>query len=118
MGRGRWGRSDPGYAVAELAGAEVHRVLKPGGVFFWIPLSDRNASAASGQQGEPNRPQRRHGGLRVGISGGDITSNGQACFYAASDKRRILPPHAWNLEVIEHREHTHILQPCRSIYSE
>lgn len=114
----RCGISHTGFDVAEKAVAEVWRVLKPGGIFFWIPFSDRHSSAASGRQGADREPWRVHGGLRQDITEGDITGNGQACFYGKSDVQRILAPFRWKLEALEYMEYTDMLEPYRSVYAE
>ncbi len=114
----RCGISHTSFGMAEKAIAEVLRVLKPGGIFFWIPFSDRHSSAASGRQGDKADQGRIHGGLRVGIDEGDIVGNGQACFYNQSDIQRILPYDLWELEVMEHMEYYNVLRPLRSVYAE
>lgn len=114
----RCGISHTGFDVATRAIAEVHRVLAPGGVFFWIPFSDRHSSAASGRQGDASDVGRRHGGLRLEITEGDIIGNGQACFYGISDVQRMLSTQPWRLEHLEYMEYTNMLDPYRSIYAE
>ena len=114
----RCGISHTGFDVGQKAIAEAHRVLKTGGIFFWIPFSDEHSSAASGQQGDTHDPGRIHGGLRVHIDAGDIIGNGQACFYGKSDIQRLLPPPAWKLECLEHMQYEDILLPYRSVYAE
>ena len=113
----RCGISHTGFDVAAQALGEVARVLRPGGVLFWIPFSDRHSSAASGRQGDPDTPGRVHGGLREDICEGDITGNGQACFYSASDIQRLLPPPVWRLENLVHIEYADFLVPCRPVYA-
>ena len=114
----RCGISHTGFDVAELAIAEVNRVLRPGGVFFWIPFSDEHSSAASGRQGDSHDPGRVHGGLRLDISEGDIIGNGQACFYGKADVQRLLSPPHWNVETLEHMQYVNVLEPYRSVYAE
>ena len=114
----RCGISHTGFDVAEKAVAEVWRVLKPGGVFFWIPFSDRHSSAASGRQGAGDESWRVHGGLRLDIAEGDIAGNGQACFYGKGDVQRILAPCRWQLEALEYMEYADMLEPYRSVYAE
>ena len=110
--------SHTGFTMAEQAIGEAHRVLKPGGIFFWIPFSDRHSSAASGRQGDREDAGRIHGGLRMDIDEGDIVGNGQACFYNQGDIQRVLPPKLWKLEVMEHMEYYNVLRPLRSVYAE
>ena len=114
----RCGISHTGFDVAHCAIAEVHRVLCPGGVFFWIPFSDEHSSAASGRQGDTADTTRVHGGLRRDIAEGDIIGNGQACFYGKSDVQRLLPAPLWRLEKLEHMEYVNVLEPYRSVYAE
>ena len=113
----RCGISHTGFDVAAQALGEVARVLRPGGVFFWIPFSDRHSSAASGVQGDTSDQGRIHGGLRLDIREGDITGNGQACFYGAMDIQRLIRPPLWQLEHMVHLEYADFLVPCRSVYA-
>lgn len=120
----RCGISHTGFSVARLALAQIHRVLKPGGVFFWIPFSDRHSSAASGQgiaSGEPGdlgEIPRVYGGLRSQISEGDIVGTGQACFYGPADIQKLLGAPLWTLEELVHNEYCNVLEPYRSVYAE
>lgn len=114
----RCGISHTGFGVAAMALAEIHRVLKDKGVFFWIPFSDRHSSAASGQAGDPAEGQRVYGGLRKNISEGDIVGNGQACFYGPADVQRLLSAQTWALEEMVHSEYYNILNAYRSVYAE
>ena len=114
----RCGISHTGFGMAEKAIGEARRVLKPGGIFFWIPFSDRHSSAASGRQGDKEDAGRVYGGLRVDIDAGDIVGNGQACFYNQGDIQRMLPPDLWKLEIMEHMEYCNVLRPLRSVYAE
>lgn len=114
----RCGISHTGFAMARLALAEIHRVLKPQGIFFWIPFSDRHSSAASGESGDSGENRRIYGGLRKNISEGDIVGNGQACFYSPADIQRLFAYKGWALEEMIHNEYYNILEAYRSIYAE
>lgn len=117
----RCGISHTGFSVARLALAQIHRVLKAGGVFFWIPFSDRHSSAASGHgvaSVEGGEIPRAYGGLRAHISEGDIVGNGQACFYGPADIQRLFDPKLWTLEEMVHSEYCNVLEPYRSVYAE
>lgn len=114
----RCGISHTGFTMAQAALAEIHRVLKPQGVFFWIPFSDRHSSAASGESGDVHEKQRIYGGLRKNISEGDIVGNGQACFYSPADIQRLFTQKTWALEEMIHNEYYNILEAYRSIYAE
>lgn len=114
----RCGISHTGFSVADMALAEIYRVLQSRGVFFWIPFSDRHSSAASGEAGDPAESQRIYGGLRKNISEGDIVGNGQACFYGPSDVQRLISRQPWVVEEMVHNEYYNILEAYRSVYAE
>lgn len=114
----RCGISHTGFGVAAQALEEVYRVLRPEGVFFWIPFSDRHSSAASGVQAQADAAWRGYGGLRQDICEGDIVGNGQACFYSAADVQRLLSSRPWVLESLVHSEYYDVLTAYRSVYAE
>jgi len=75
--------------------AEVHRVLLPGGKFFFNPYSDHHSSHVSGKPGA--------NGLTVDISGGTLTGIGPVRFYG---KREILGMfgEGWKVTSLRHVE--------------
>ena len=90
-----------GRSTAHAAVAEIHRVLKPGGRFFFNPYSNRHTSAGSGEAiGD---------GLRVNIEHGTLTGVGQLCFYSRAEVDAIVGPGTgWLVRSLQHLESVEI----------
>ncbi len=87
---------------------EIHRVLRPGGKFFFNPYSDRHSSAVAGNNGPD--------GLICSIMGGTLVDVGQICFYG---RRQVLDAlHGWKILSLQHMEFMEMLEPRRLIHAE
>ncbi len=82
-----------GHDTQRAAVAEVWRVLKPGGVFFYNGYSDRHTSARSGR--------RLADGRNAEIAGGTLTGVGAICFSSRSDVERLFGQ-GWEILKLEH----------------
>lgn len=82
-----------GFSTAAKAVAEIHRVLRPGGRFFFNPYSDRCTSAASGSEGADR--------LRHGIDTGSLVGVGQLCFYNRAMIGELFAT-GWSLLAVQH----------------
>ena len=94
--------------------AEIARVTRREGRFFFNPDSDRSSSAASGDSAEGGMP----GGLRVGITAGVRAEQGQVRFYSLSDIAALLPEREWKALEVKHMEWFDLLSPYRDIHAE
>jgi SAM-dependent methyltransferase len=97
-----------GRAAAARAIAEVHRILRPGGRFFFNPYSDVHSTAASGRPGPD--------GLTLDASAGSLVGVGQLCFYGRSDVLSAL--RGWKILSMQHVETVEMLQPVRTVHAE
>jgi SAM-dependent methyltransferase len=97
-----------GRSAGRQAIAEIHRVLKPGGRFWFNPYSDRHSSAASGVPGED--------GLTLGIAAGSLVGAGQIAFYGRSQMLEALVN--WKVLSLEHLEYGDELLPQRLLHAE
>ena len=95
--------------------AEVGRVLKLNGRFFFNPYSDRSSSAASGCNAEGRQGP---GGLRENITEGTLTGVGQVCFYGLADIFSVMDMAEWRLLQMQHSEYFDCLQPKREMHAE
>jgi SAM-dependent methyltransferase len=84
-----------GFAAGRRAVAEVQRVLRPGGAFFFNPYASDHTSASSGAPG--------HDGVRVGIDAGTLVGVGQLCFYGRADVDDAFGP-GWEIERVQRCE--------------
>jgi SAM-dependent methyltransferase len=82
------------HAHAARALAELARVHKPGGLFWFNPYSTRHASAAG-------RDERT--GLVHDIPCGALAGHGQIAFYTREEIERLLEPH-YELRALQHVE--------------
>jgi SAM-dependent methyltransferase len=84
-----------GRSACRRAVSEAHRVLKPGGLLFANPYSDKDSSAFSGIQiGD---------GLRDQITEGMLTGVGALCFYGRGDVEALFAA-GWKTLSIQHAE--------------
>jgi SAM-dependent methyltransferase len=97
------------FAEAQRTVAEVHRVLAPGGKFFFNPYSDRHSSYASGKPGP--------GGVTVEISGGTLTNIGPIFFYGKRDLHAIFAT-GWKMVSMRHIEYMEELEPLYNCHAE
>jgi SAM-dependent methyltransferase len=83
-----------GDGVARAAIAEVHRVLRPGGVMFCNVYSDSHSSRAGGKPGAE--------GITTDISLGTLVGVGQVRFYGPDDLRALFAKRFWTILSLEH----------------
>ena len=88
--------------------AEIHRVLKPGGLFFLNLYSDRSSSF--------DRLPDADGVLR-NISKGSIVGGAQAAFYGAAEIRGLLSQ-GWRIKQLRHVEEMEMSTPDRMVHGE
>lgn len=86
---------------------EAHRVLKPGGCFFFNPIADTDTSYRTAVAGED--------GLSVDIKDGDYSNVGQIYFVSRRDIDTVMPAQKWNYNRIERVEITDMLNPLGKI---
>ena len=98
-----------GLSFARKAVQEIHRVLVPGGKFFFNPYAADCTSAQSGQLLDDN--------LTVNIDAGTLTGCGGICFY---DRARVegLFPKPWQVESLAHLQIREFLGPTPGLHSE
>ena len=89
--------------------AEVRRVLKLGGVFFFNPYADGHSSQATGTPGSD--------GVTIDISGGTLTGVGQICFYSERDIRSIFSS-GWDLVSMRHVTIVDMVKGADALHSE
>ena len=82
---------------------EAHRVLKPGGAFFFNPIADSDTSYRTATPAED--------GLSVDIKEGDYAGVGQICFVSRRDVDTVMPTSQWKHNRIERVEITDMLNP-------
>ncbi len=99
------------FCVIQEAIAEVHRVLKPGGKFLFIPYADTHSSAASGVF----NPQER---MATGIAAGTLVDVGQITFLSVNDIKTIFSLDQWHFVQIERAENTNLLKPQYPVHAE
>ena len=91
-----------GLSAGRRTVGEAHRVLKPGGLFFANPYSDKDSSASSGVEiGD---------GLRDQITEGMLTGVGALCFYGRRDVEGLFAA-GWKTRSIQHAELVDITGP-------
>ncbi|MBX9829363.1 MAG: class I SAM-dependent methyltransferase [Xanthobacteraceae bacterium] len=83
-----------GDTVVRAAVAELHRVLRPGGLVFCNVYSDRHSSRASGRPGPD--------GITDGISAGTLVGVGQIRFYGRDDLSALFAAPRWTIVSLEH----------------
>ena len=81
-------------SVAEQSIAEIERVIKPGGKFFFNPYSSKCTSAISGKLNK--------GGLVKNIKKGTLVEVGQIYFYNYKNLQKVL--RNWHLISVKHAE--------------
>jgi SAM-dependent methyltransferase len=97
-----------GRSAGHQAIAEIYRVVKPGGRFWFNPYSDRHSSAASGVLGDD--------GLTLDIAAGSLVGAGQISFYGRNQMIEALAN--WKLLTLEHLVYCDELQPQRLMHAE
>ncbi len=98
-----------GRAAGRRAIAEVCRVLRPGGRFFFNPYAAGHSSEATGRPGPD--------GVVVDIEGGTLTGVGQICFYGETDIAQAFGE-GWELISQSHVALTERLGSIDQIHSE
>ena len=89
--------------------AEVRRVLKPGGAFFFNPYAAGHSSQATGRPGPD--------GVVMDISGGILTGVGQICFYSDEDIRSAFSE-GWELVSMRHLVMVDMVKDTDALHSE
>ncbi|MBU1564932.1 MAG: class I SAM-dependent methyltransferase [Proteobacteria bacterium] len=98
-----------GYSTAQLAVAEIHRVLKLGGRFFFNAFGKRHTSYTRGHQGVDGVTNHIQEGTLVGV--------GQVCFYSRRDVERLFCS-GWRLLSVQYCESIETLSPQNTIQAE
>lgn len=98
-----------GVSSAQKTVAEVHRILRPGGKFFFNPYSDRHSSFASGRPGPD--------GVTVDISGGTLVGIGPIFFYGKRDLHALFAS-GWKLVSLRHVEYLDELEALYNCHAE
>ncbi len=98
-----------GFTALKQAVAEVRRVLKPGGRFFFNPYADGHSSARAGKPAGD--------GLTNDITGGSLTGVGQILFVGRQQVCELLAE-GWALHQVQRLELTDMLAPEGSIHAE
>ncbi|MDB5526933.1 MAG: methylase involved in ubiquinone/menaquinone biosynthesis [Devosia sp.] len=98
-----------GRSVLEASVAEIARVLRPGGKFFFNPYSDRHSSSAAGTAGAD--------GTRIDIDGGTLQGVGQIYFCSKRDVEQVLSG-TWAIRSLEHKELIQMVEPGYSVHAE
>jgi SAM-dependent methyltransferase len=95
--------------AAQSAVAEVERVLKPGGRFFFNPYSDAHSSFAAAET--------REDGFAENIRGGSLTGVGHIRFYGRRDITELLAD-GWQIEAMQRVTLSEELGPERLCHEE
>lgn len=98
-----------GLASCREAVAEVRRVLRVGGRFFFNPYSVMHSSHASGRPGPD--------GVTADISGGDLQGMGAICFYGRREVEAALAE-GWRIHALAHVEWMDVLKPQYNVRAE
>ena len=97
------------HAAGRAGVAEVARVLRSGGFFFFNPYSDRHSSAAAGTPGAD--------GLVENIARGSLVGAGGISFYGRDDVERALPA-PWRIRSLEHMERSDLIDGNNLVHAE
>lgn len=98
-----------GFSAGKKAIAEVLRVLKPGGKFFFNPYSENHSSFAAGEIDEEGAIQNIKAGTMVGV--------GQICFYGKRQALEALGK-GFKVENIQKVEITDVTDAANSVHAE
>jgi SAM-dependent methyltransferase len=98
-----------GLSAAQVAVAEVRRVLQLGGKFLFNSCSDRHSSCASGRPGPD--------GLTLDISAGTLVGVGPICFYGRHHVDALFAQ-GWKMLSLQHIEIVEELQPQYAVHAE
>ncbi len=99
----RYALSCCGTTAIKKAINEIHRVLKPGGKFFFTPASEEDESWRSGRRGDD--------GVIVDIQQGHNAGVGQLRFLSRDEIDDFLPRKIWDIQSIELVEVRYLLGP-------
>jgi SAM-dependent methyltransferase len=83
-----------GDSIARASIAELHRVLRPGGILFSNVYGDLHSSRAGGKPGDD--------GITTDISLGTLVGVGQIRFYRHEDLRALYAEPYWTILSLEH----------------
>jgi ubiquinone/menaquinone biosynthesis C-methylase UbiE len=97
-----------GLEMAKKTISEIHRVLCPGGRFFFNPYSDRHSSYSAGKHSAD--------GLTLNICSGTLTGVGQICFWGKQQVESALQE--FRLVSLQHMEYEEMLGPGWMIHAE
>ena len=98
-----------GWTAVSRALAEVHRMLRPGGVLFFNPYHERHSSQASGQPGADR--------VRIGISEGTLKNVGQIFFYNRAQIDELFAA-GWSIRMLQSMEMVDENAVVREIHAE
>lgn len=97
-----------GLESAQKAINEIHRVLRPGGRFFFNPYSEYHSSRSSGHT--------KSSGLTENIREGSMTNVGQICFYSRQQVEKALEE--YSIVSLEHMQYSDCLPAARYVHAE